>query len=826
MKTQTTQVKSLLERVFNRPISFRTKLVLGNMLITLFAITAMGYYVYLRAQATNNFLASQFQQSIRQKTEEKLSNTVDAQTTELNAFFQSKGRDLSFIGENIANLLSQESTLNGGIYWSAQTSLVRLANGSWDNSNNDASSIFIPAKIELNDPLISELNTIKQIELTVPLFLKANPEIVAIYFGGVSGETVYFPNIDLASIVPPDFDVTSRPWYVNASPTNNKNKGYVWSAPYQDAALHGLVVTLSTPVFDSGGRFRGVAAMDIQLNIITKIVSNIKIGETGYAFLLDKDSRLIALPQSGFNDFGVTSNTAPYGEVINDKNLSSAPKEILGLLPKVSKGESGLATVNIKGVNRLIVYRPIKEIGYGLAILVPSAELQKETTSTTSQVSIETKNTILFSIILIIGILIAASLVALGMGNILTAPLNSLIKVTEKISRGNLDASAEINSRDEIGILAGTINNMTRTLKETLSTLEVRVIERTRDLEETRQLSENRAHDLQTIAEIARSISTERDLEKLLSFITRIVSDRFGFYHVGIFLLDATGKYAVLRASNSAGGQEMLRREHRLEVGQKSIVGNVTATGQPRIALDVGADAIYFDNPNLPETRSEMALPLITRGSNIGALDVQSKVPNAFTKADIAIISLLSDQIAIALDNVRLIAEAQASLTESQSIYNEYIAETWQKKAGSGILGYHQTLSGGKAITDNQSPELNIPTMKEDGILEMPIRVRDQVIGVLNIKPVTANKHWSSEDISMVQAIVERLALALDNARLFEETATRASRERLVTEITTKIRGTNNQQEMIKTAVDELQRALGVTRVEIVPQKIAPPPER
>ncbi len=430
------------------------------------------------------------------------------------------------------------------------------------------------------------------------------------------------------------------------------------------------------------------------------------------------------------------------------------------------------------------------------------------------------------NVILVMAASILITIIAAVVVRSLTSPIISLTKTANSISQGDLSARAEINTTGEIGLLANTFNKMSSQIQELVTGLEKRVEQRTSELEHTTQQSEKRALELQTIAEIARSISTAKDLERLLPLITSIVSDRFGFYHVGIFLLDAANKYAILRASNSPGGQEMLRRQHRLEVGQTGIVGNVTATGIPRIALDTGADAIYFNNPNLPDTRSEMALPLITRGSIIGALDVQNTEPNAFTDADVSILSLLADQIAIAIDNARLIEEAQGLLAESRAIFNSYIAESWQKKTGSGILGYHQTLTGGKIITNQTATIVDNEELNGDKSFEVPIRVRDQVIGILNIKSISNEKKWNSDDINVVQAVAERLGLALDNARLFEETSTRASRERLVTEITTRIRGTNNPQEMVKTAVEALQRALGATRVEIVPRKSVRPPDK
>ncbi|MCE9647583.1 MAG: GAF domain-containing protein [Chloroflexi bacterium] len=426
-----------------------------------------------------------------------------------------------------------------------------------------------------------------------------------------------------------------------------------------------------------------------------------------------------------------------------------------------------------------------------------------------------------------------ATIIAIIVSTYVTAPIIQLTRVAEKMSGGDFNQKAPINSKDEIGVLARTFNTMTDQIQELIGNLEKRVEQRTSDLEQrTEELEkikdqiEKRARKLETIAEISRSISTEKDQEKLLQLITQAVSESFGFYHVGVFLLEENKKFAVLRAANSPGGQVMLRRQHKLEVGQTGIVGNVTFSGKPRVALDTGEDSVFFKNPDLPDTRSEMAVPLIARGEIIGALDVQSTQPKAFVDEDVSIISLLADQVSIAIDNVRLLEEAKNSLAESQSLFTEYLANAWQKKSNSTILGYLQTLTGGKIITTG-TPEASSPlNVEEKPSLSVPIQVRDQVIGILNIKPASEGRIWNKDEMNIVEAVAERLGLALDNARLFEETSSRASRERLVSDITTKIRGTNDPQEMVRTAVEELQRALGASRIEIVPQKSAPPPDR
>ena len=156
------------------------------------------------------------------------------------------------------------------------------------------------------------------------------------------------------------------------------------------------------------------------------------------------------------------------------------------------------------------------------------------------------------------------------------------------------------------------------------------VAEQSKELEKANFQLQKRAAQFEALAQVTQAITSIHDLQELLPRITGMISEQFGFYHVGIFLLDEGSEYAVLSAANSEGGKKMLERNHRLRVGEQGIVGNVTATGVPRIAMDVGKDAVFFNNPDLPNTHSEMALPLQNENIITGALDVQSTEVAAF----------------------------------------------------------------------------------------------------------------------------------------------------------------------------------------------------
>ncbi len=338
---------------------------------------------------------------------------------------------------------------------------------------------------------------------------------------------------------------------------------------------------------------------------------------------------------------------------------------------------------------------------------------------------------------------------------------------------------------------------------------------------------ERRSQQLQAAAEVGRAAATIRNIEDLLSQVAHLISERFGFYHVGVFLVDENKEYAVLQAANSEGGEQMLARGHRLKIGEVGIVGYVTAQQEARIALDVGGDAVYFDNLDLPETRSEMALPLMVGDELLGALDVQSKREAAFSKEDIAVLQTLADQIAVAIENARLFSERQEALEAAQRAYGELSQEAWGELLRTQPeLGFLSTLTHqARPAAGDWSPGMLEATQRgritpiDQRTIAIPIILRDQVLGVVRLqKPENANP-WHEDEIELMDTLIDQLEVALESARLYKETQQRAERERLVTDITTKIRSTTDPEQMLQTAVEELKRALNTSQAHfVVPQ--------
>ena len=406
-------------------------------------------------------------------------------------------------------------------------------------------------------------------------------------------------------------------------------------------------------------------------------------------------------------------------------------------------------------------------------------------------------------------VLVAASAVIL---NLLVERLRVALAKAEANEQAQVEANRELT-------------NLKISLEQRVAERTNEAVQRSTELEAVNRHVRRRAAQLEALAQVAHTVAAVRDLRQLLPQIATAISEKFGFYHVGVFLLDEASEYAVLSATNSEGGRKMLERKHRLRVGQEGIVGNVTSTGEPRIVMDVGKDAVFFDNPELPDTHSEMALPLKSETRIVGALDVQSTEQGAFTNEDVQMLSLLADQVSLAIENARLFDETRTALTEAEAISRQFTREAWGRiPQEHKLLGYRYNIAGAVPLTEpvdmsEADKGKNRDNQKKASQTVVPIELRGETIGTLVVQSPSTNE-LNQEQINLIKAVAERVALSAENARLFEETTRRAERERLVSDITGKIRSVNDPQTMIQTAMEELRKALGASRVEVIPQAV------
>lgn len=795
-------------------LHIRSKIVLGILVTGGLALGIYALVVADQTEAITTALSNRLEDSVSQRAEEQIKNTVEEQAYLANYAFSDVRDEVEILAATWSSLQNNKPYLSQNGYWDAKTKLVQLWDGRYGNSPEDTSSIYVPANVELDDDVLADINTSAYLDFYAPGILESHPALLAVYAIDAKGITRYYPNIDLASVLPPGFDATKRPYYEITAPLFNPQRSTRWTIPYMDATGGGLVMTIASPFYVSD-KFNGVVAADMQLTEITEQVRNLTIGETGYAFMLDDAGRIIAMPPGGYELFGLDPNEVISEEYFKQTVLGVGTDQLQSVVRRMVAGGTGLQVVDDRGTDTYISFAPVPAVGYSLALVVPVSELQGPILAARSETQAQIRSGIQILIVLLLGLLALAVTVSLTIGNVIAAPIVRLTNVSNQIVGGDLNARAEVESTDEIGTLSQAFNTMTSRTRDLLLELEERVEERTKELVAANERNERRAKQFEYISQVAATISSTRDLGTLLPQITTAISTKFGFYHTGIFLLDARKEYAVLSAANSEGGKRMLARNHRLRVGETGIVGYVTGTGKARVALDTGHDAVFFNNPDLPDTRSEISLPLMAGNEVIGALDVQSVEPNAFGQEDINILTTLADQVSIAIQNARQYEETQKALAEAMTAGRQFISTGWQQfTRDQKIMGVRHTGAKTELLyveKENGEKELypvdGQPGDNRGGRVSLPIKLRGVEIGVVDVR--TSDFHRLDQDeLDIINAIIERAAIAMENARLLNESQRQTAKEQKIGEVTARIGASIHMRNVLQTAVEELGRAL------------------
>jgi len=746
--------------------AFRTKLIILFVAVSVVAVSVVSVVTNYLTQTEITQQVGRNQQILAERLAFETGQELEAQIENL----QSVGSQFGEIAENAnASFVGTNSGIN---------SQILVIDKRWQSApDNDIVIIGI-----LNNDTASKLRD----------FQAKFPNHVEIFLTNKYGANIAATNRTS------DYYQADEEWWKVAY-SLGKGKVYI-GQPEFDESSQTFSINLAVPI-SYQGKVAGILRSTFD---VTALVENFQQGAMSAATKID---------------LRVQNDTLLSGEMLTQDEL-----------PGLSEAMGSYKEITYQGTPSLVSQQPVfssanSSAHEAVAKLGWSIIVHQDVAEALQPVQQQTRAITLVAVL----ITILVGFLGFFASQRLAAPILALTEITNKVAEGNLAIRAQIQTQDEIGVLANTINLMTSQLQDTLGGLERRIAERTADLELARLLSERRAQELQAISEVSRTVSTEQRLEILLPLVTRLVSERFDFYHVGIFFVDTTKQFAVLQAANSEGGKRMLARGHQLEVGLTGIVGTVSQTGKPRIALDVGADATFFENPDLPETRSEMALPLNFRGETIGVLDVQSVKPGAFTESDSNTLTILADQVAIAIENARLFGQTQQARDEAEALYDQFQRTEWKTfSQQETTIGYSQSTIGGKPIvTPVESAEIrealqkgqvvvfDDKTLKTQSSIAMPVKLRGQTIGVLNIKAPTKNRKWNQDEINLAQAVSDRLALALDNARLLQESQRRAAKEQKIGEVTAKIGASINMRNVLQTAVEELGRALPGSEVVI-----------
>lgn len=367
------------------------------------------------------------------------------------------------------------------------------------------------------------------------------------------------------------------------------------------------------------------------------------------------------------------------------------------------------------------------------------------------------------------------------------SPLQKISRFAEEITEGATATHLNLKTGDEFEQVADALNIMAVSITEKREDLQRQVAQRTAQL--------------QASNEVARVANSILEPDKLISTVIKLITENFGYYYAAIFQVSEDGRWAEIKDATGAAGETLKARRHRLQIGGNSMVGSAIGMQEARIALDVGEAPVRFNNPLLPNTRSEIALPLVVGSRVIGALDVQSLRESDFMEEDITTLQSMANQVAIALENARLFREMNESLEELRQSNQEFVTTAWQDKLKSGKLE-HTTINNQAQLQDSESIQEIL----------VPLNLREQSIGQIALE---ISQEWGEEDQAWVEALATQVAISLENSRLLEESQETALRERLSASIVQKVWSSSNVDTIIQMAVRELARSLDAAEVKI-----------
>lgn len=588
------------------------------------------------------------------------------------------------------------------------------------------------------------------------------------------------------------------------------------SAPTYSTALSRTLLYAAYPIYGEGRKLVGV------------LVGRAKTSPLETIFV----------DPTGFREPGQTYLASPDGVVIAGSVLDWGGRTVEGLNQVFKNGGTPTGTPLVRSYSNLndervtAAYLELPSLRGVLVIEQTTRTLQRSQLATL----MVNLSMVLASVLLAIYISLLAirsiSMPVTGLAEVATGIAATAGQAGSRRAGAASDASGLLNAAgrdlekliadrgDEIGVLGRAFHQMTGQLAELVGGLEASVNERTRQLA-------TRSRYLEASADIGRVTTSILDPEKLIDQAVEMIRERFDLYYVGMFLADRDGQWAVLRSGTGEAGRILLERQHRLRIEPTSMIGWCIANAQARIAQQAGQDEVRFATPELPETRSEAALPLRARGQVIGALSVQSRQVDVFDSAALAVLQTMADQLAIAIENAQLYVQSQQALQAERRAYTLSTQSEWtdwlRQRSGLTVRNDGRTTEGRAASSAGWYPEMQRAyqaqrVIQSGGRLAIPIQVRGAVIGVINLTKhggTDSNGLWTNDEINFMESIAEQLGVALDSARLYAETRQRAEQDRLVDEMTSQMRATLDLRSVLETATREMRDALGLAEVEV-----------
>ncbi|MDX1521398.1 MAG: GAF domain-containing protein [Anaerolineae bacterium] len=543
--------------------------------------------------------------------------------------------------------------------------------------------------------------------------------------------------------------------------------------------INRTTITLATPLDLETGQERGVLVAHLDLNRLDEIVlDRAGLGETGETYLVDSLNVFIAQAR-------VDQAAFPRG--VHTEGIDRA-----------LSGENGNALyLNYEGMPVIGVYRWLADQEMALLAEIEQGEALAPVNDLGLVIILITL--VVIGLVSVAGYLIARQI---------SRPVLAIAETASQVAVGNLKQRVPVMTKDEIGSLALAFNQMTAQLEELYTTLEERIEARTRRLE--------------IVATLGERLSGILNLESLMIEVVNQIKESFGYYHAHIYLIDDTGENLVLAAGTGEAGAEMKAQGHAISLNANSLVARSARSGKIVNVADVREVPDWLPNPLLPNTCSEMAVPIMLEGRVNGVLDVQDDDVGGLDEGDENLLRSLANQVAVAIRNARLFEQIETALAEARAAQEKYISEAWQKTkiapkghrylyTSSEVVQFDEEKQNMVAELQRRALEQEGPTILEDEprAIVAPIRLGQQKIGAVQLY----NSHSQpvlDDELAIIEAIIDQFAQTAENLRLFEETRERAGREQTIREITDRLRAAPNLGDLLETAARELGQRLGV----------------
>lgn len=559
---------------------------------------------------------------------------------------------------------------------------------------------------------------------------------------------------------------------------------------------------LSVPIFSVSDAVVGVLRVQYDAAILQHLIeqSTGKAGEGSFAVLFDENLMHLAhgekdiAPIVNYKLLTVPSNMEWLAQMQSSHRLPAGSAETLSTeLPILAEklanaqNEPFFTAEDIATGDKLdqVAVVKLKSQPWTVAFFQPREIFL-------TPITVQRRHTLLLAI----AIAFVSIAFAVWLGNVITKPIFRLTRVAQRVADGQLDVLASAEGKDEIAQLAQVFNHMTVQLRQFITSLEDQVKERTKDL----SLS----------MAVGQQAAAIREETKLLPTITKYIQEQFNLYYVQVYYVDDVRRNIVLRQGTGEVGKLLLERKHQLPLGIGSIVGQVASTGKSIVVPNTELSDIHKANPLLPDTRSELAVPLVVENVVLGVLDMQDSKAHTFTKANLTVFEAMATQLAIAIDGARQWSAAQDSQKKAEQVLQQLTRDAWsdtlEKRYHSKQLGYTYNLSSLSAI--------ETPLNGSDDDVRIPLKIQGQTMGYISLK-LPDGQSGSGDEALILEAVSQQLSQKVENLRLFDATQRNAWRDQVIGEATSKVWSSAEIETVMKSAIEELGDRLNASDVVI-----------